>query len=82
MSLVKLDSLGDARETWYEKKSLKRLKVILKKCKINLNNLEQSLKTLKSHNLPTKEVKELYSKWYIKVLAVDIIVYHYESKSN
>lgn len=71
MSLVKLD-----REDWVNKKSTKRLKIILRKCRINYNRLYASMELLKSYNLPAdKNIYNLYNEYLLKAATLDNIIF-------
>jgi len=65
MSLVKLDKNGRIRESWAEKKTTKRLKIILKKVSSNKNKLFDMWWDLKYYNLETTEVKRMWEKFLL-----------------
>jgi hypothetical protein len=65
MSLVKLDKNGRVRESWAEKKTTKRLKIILKKVSTNKKKLSDMWRDLKYYNLNTAEVKRMWEKFLL-----------------
>jgi len=74
MSLIKL-----YREDWVNKKSTKRLKIISRKCKINSNNLYNTMNLLKSFNLSiNKEIENLYIEYICKCAELDNIIFSRE----
>lgn len=71
MSLIRLD-----RPEWINKKSTKRLKIILRKCRINYNRLYNTMEVLKSYNLPIdKSVDNLYEAYLLKAATLDNIIF-------
>lgn len=69
MSLARLDRKG-----WAEKKSTRRLKVILKKCRENYVKLHGISITLHQYNLPVEEVLTLYHSYVLKAATLDNII--------
>ena len=69
MSLVKL-----YRKDWADKKSTKRLKTVLKKCRVNYIELYKIMYVLKSYNISTKDVETLYNSWVLKAAQLDNII--------
>jgi hypothetical protein len=65
MSLVKLDKNGRVKESWAEKKTTKRLKIILKKVSSNRSKLFDMWWDLKYYNLDTTEVKRMWEKFLL-----------------
>lgn len=76
MSLVKLDSKNEIRESWWNRKSIKRLETILIKCRRNYNILHNTIHILKSHNLPIDEsIENLYDSWVLRAALLDNIIF-------
>ena len=65
MSLVKLNKNGRIRESWAEKRTTKRLKIILKKVSSNRSKLFDMWWDLKYYNLETTEVKRMWEKFLL-----------------
>lgn len=68
MSLIKKDESNNIKNSWLEKKSQKRLKIILKKCRINKNKTRQLYCDLYSYGLEHIEVFKKYQ-FYLLVSA-------------
>jgi len=73
MSLVKLH-----RQEWADKKSTKRLKIILNKCRRNYNELYRVIHLCKSYDLPTEKVDALYEAWVLKAAKLENIIFRRE----
>jgi hypothetical protein len=65
MSLVKLDKDGRIKESCAEKKTTKRLKIILKKVSSNKSKLFDMWWDLKYYNLDVTEVKRMWEKFLL-----------------
>ena len=60
MSLVKLDKNGRIRESWAEKKTTKRLKIILEKVRKNQSRLFKLERDLKQYGF---EATKIHTEW-------------------
>jgi len=60
MSLIKKDIENNIKQSWLEKKSEKRLRVVLKKLRINQNKLRNIYCDLYSYDLDYKDVFKKY----------------------
>ena len=80
MSLIKLDKRGVIRESWAEKKTTKRSKVILKKVSSNKYKLFTMWYSLKSYNLETKEVKRMWEKYLLAEIILNSIIRNRENE--
>jgi len=76
MSLIKLDKNGDLRESWWQKKSKKRLKMILLKLNLHRYKLQNTIYFLSGIGRSTKELKEKRSKLDILSSDLDFIINH------
>lgn len=68
MSLIKKDIENNIKQSWLEKKSEKRLRVVLKKLRINQNKLRNIYCDLYSYGLDYKDVFKKYQ-FYLLVSA-------------
>lgn len=83
MSLIKLNKDNRIKESWWDKKSIKRLEVILFKCRKHYNTLYNTISVLKSHNLPIDEkIENLYLSWVHRSAQLDNIIYHKKLKNK
>ena len=78
MSLVKLH-----REDWAKKKSTKRLRVLLKKCRQNYLGLQSIVRSLKSFDLPVdRSIVVAYEKYLLDSAKLDNIIYRRENPNS
>jgi hypothetical protein len=81
MSLIKLNAENRIKESWWDKKSIKRLDIILFKSRKNYNTLSNTIDILKSYNLPIDEnIEKLYNSWIYRSAQLDNIIYHKKLK--
>lgn len=71
MSLIKKDSNNNIKKSWLEKKSEKRLRVILKKLRINQNKLSNISRDLYSYGLDYKDVFKKYQFYLLASAQLD-----------
>lgn len=74
MSLVKLDKNGRIRESWAEKKTTKRLKIILKKVRRNKYKLLDMWYDLKYYNLDTIQVEIMWRKYLLLEVMLNTVI--------
>lgn len=74
MSLVKLDKNGRIRESWAEKKTTKRLKIILEKVRSNKYKLLDMWYDLKYYNLDTIQVEIMWRKYLLLEVMLNTVI--------
>ena len=71
MSLIKKDIENNIKQSWLEKKSEKRLRVVLKKLRINQNKLRKLYCELYSYGLEYKDVFKKYQFYLLTSAQLD-----------
>lgn len=76
MSVIKLCKNGDLRESWWRKKSKKRLKILLFKLNLHRYKIQNSIYFLDSIGHSTKELKEKMVKYNILSADLEFLINH------